>query len=202
MSKVGQIIKEKRLNLHMTTKEVAAKVGVSDATISRWENGEINSMRLPLAYKLSQALHSSIFDFIPEYDGVSGKIKIPIVGRVACGMPIFCEQNIEGELYIEAKEAWGKVFGLKVVGKSMEPKIEEGDWVIIRIQPDVDDGDIAVVMIDGDEGTCKQIHKTKDGIMLTAFNQDVFPPKFFSNEEIEQLPVRIVGKVIEVRRKM
>lgn len=82
MSKVGQIIKEKRLNLHMTTKEVAAKVGVSDATISRWENGEINSMRLPLAYKLSQALHSSIFDFIPEYDGFSGKILNTINERI------------------------------------------------------------------------------------------------------------------------
>lgn len=82
MSKVGQIIKEKRLNLHMTTTEVAAKVGVSDATISRWENGEINSMRLPLAYKLSQALHSSILDFIPEYDGFSGKILNTINERI------------------------------------------------------------------------------------------------------------------------
>ena len=82
MSKVGQIIKEKRLNLHMTIKEVAAKVGVSDATISRWETGEINTMRLPLAYKLSQALHSSILDFIPEYDGFSGKILNTINERI------------------------------------------------------------------------------------------------------------------------
>ena len=202
MSKIGQVIKGKRLELGLTTKEVAKRVGVSDATISRWENGEINSMRLPLAWKLSQALHCSIFELIPDYNGIESRVKIPIVGRVVCGMPMFAEQNIEGEIYIDEKQAWGTVFGLKIVGKSMEPKLEEGDCIIVRMQEDVDDGDIAVVMINGDEATCKQVHKTKQGIMLTAFNQDVYPPTFYSNEDIRNLPVRIVEKVIELRRSI
>lgn len=201
--KIGQIIKTRRKELGLTTKEVGAKVGVSDATVSRWENGEIESMRLPLAWKLAQALQTSIFDFIPEATETPDKnrVRIPILGRVVCGEPLFAEQNIEGEMFIDAKQAWGTVFGLHVIGNSMEPKLMEGDEIVVRAQQTVEDGDVAIVMVNGDEATCKKVHLSKDGIMLVAFNQDVFPARFFTNAEIKKLPVQIIGKVIESRHK-
>lgn len=202
MPNIGQIIKKKRLELGLTTKEVADRVGVTDGTISRLENSEISAMKLPVAWKLSKVLQTSIFDFIPDYDGSGDRIKVPIVGRVICGMPMFAEQNIEGEIYVDYKQAWGTLFGLRIVGKSMEPKIEEGDYIIVRMQPDVESGDIAVVMVGEDEATCKQIHKTPAGVMLTAFNQEVYPATFYTNKQIEELPVKVIGKVIEIRRKI
>lgn len=203
MPSVGQIIRKKRLDLGLTVEEVGKKVGVAAATVTRWESGEIGSIKLPVAWKLAQALQTSIFDLIPGMSSGHGdKIRIPIVGRVICGMPIFAEQNIEGEMYVDDTMAWGTIFGLRIVGKSMEPEIKEGDYIVVRMQSDVDNNDIAVVMIGEDEATCKQIHKTPDGVMLTAFNQDVYPATFYTNKQIEELPVKVIGKVIEIRRKI
>ena len=95
----------------------------------------------------------------------------------------------------------GKLFALKVRGDSMLPEFKEGDIVIVKKQPDVESGEIAVVLINGDEGTLKRVKKTEDGIFLYAFNPAVYEPHFYSNADIENLPVRIVGKVIENRRE-
>ena len=83
----------------------------------------------------------------------------------------------------------------------MEPNIRENDLLIVRRQSDVENGDIAIVMINGDEATVKQVKKGKDGITLIGFNVAVYSPHFYSNKEIEELPVRIVGKVIESRHE-
>lgn len=82
----------------------------------------------------------------------------------------------------------------------MEPEFKEGDIVIVREQPDIESGDIAVVLINGDEATLKKVKKDPNGLFLYAFNQAVYEPHFYSNNDIETLPVRIVGRVIENRR--
>ena len=82
----------------------------------------------------------------------------------------------------------------------MLPWLRDGDIAIIKQQSDVESGDVAVVLINGDEATIKQIKKSKDGIMLYGFNTSVFTPIFYSNKEIEELPVRIIGKLVESRR--
>ena len=84
----------------------------------------------------------------------------------------------------------------------MEPTILEGDVVIVRQQEDVDSGDIAIVLVNGDEATVKRVKKQKDGITLIATNTSVYEPHFYSNQEVHDLPVRVVGKVEELRRKM
>ena len=94
----------------------------------------------------------------------------------------------------------GKLFALKVKGSSMEPEFKEGDIVIVREQPDIESGDIAVALINGDEATLKKVKKDPNGLFLYAFNQAVYEPHFYSNNDIETLPVRIVGRVIENRR--
>lgn len=84
----------------------------------------------------------------------------------------------------------------------MEPKILEGDVVIVRQQDDVDNGDIAIVLVNGDEATVKRIKKQAEGITLIATNISVYEPHFYSNQEIRVLPVRVIGKVVELRRKL
>lgn len=82
----------------------------------------------------------------------------------------------------------------------MEPKFSEGDVVIVRKQSDVDSGDIAVVLIDGNEATIKKIKKSPDGVMLVPLNQN-YEVMLYTNNEIEELPVIILGKVVELRAK-
>lgn len=97
--------------------------------------------------------------------------------------------------------AQGSHFALRVRGDSMAPDIKDGDVVIVRKQSDVDTGDIAIVLVNGCDATIKQIKKTDTGIMLIGFNVEVYPPHFYTIEEVEHLPVEVLGKVIESRHK-
>lgn len=122
-------------------------------------------------------------------------IKIPVLGTVAAGEPILAEQNIIDYEELPANEFKdGEYFGLKIKGDSMFPRILEGDVVIVRQQNDCDNGKIAVVLINGDEATVKQVKKTDSGLMLIPFNNK-YDPMFFTKEEIETKPVKIIGVV-------
>ena len=92
-------------------------------------------------------------------------------------------------------------FGLKIKGNSMEPRIRENDVVIVKKQSDVESGGIAVVLINGYEATLRKVTKQENGILLTAFNSEVYQPKFYTNEEIIKLPIEILGRVVELRGK-
>lgn len=193
------LIKEKRLEMGMTMKQLGQKVGVTTATVSRWESGEISTLKAETIRKVADALHISPLVFIGEDMSTIKTIKIPVVGRVVAGTPIFAQENIEGMVEINEDDSKGVMFALKVIGHSMEPRIQEGDLLIIHKQEDVESGDIAIVLVNGDEATVKQVKKQSDGIMLIGFNQDVYEPHFYSNKQIEQLPIRIMGKVVESR---
>ena len=133
-------------------------------------------------------------DSEPYYTN-NNTIKIPVVGTVAAGEPILAEQNIIDYEELPAEEFKdGEYFGLKIKGDSMFPRILEGDVVIVRQQNDCDNGKVAVVLINGDEATVKQIKKTESGLMLIPYNKK-YDPMFFTKEEIETKPVRIIGVV-------
>ena len=82
----------------------------------------------------------------------------------------------------------------------MEPKISDGDVVIVRKQPDCDSGQIAIVCVNGDHATCKKIMKQSTGILLKPLNPS-YDPMFYTNEEIESIPITILGRVVELRAK-
>ena len=196
---LSELVKKQRMKYGLTMKELAQRAGVSEGLVSRWESGHVGSMKTDTAAKVADALHISPLAFF-GYDISDRKtIKIPIVGRVVAGTPIFAQENIEGMVEINEGDSKGVMFALKVIGHSMEPRIQEGDLLIIHKQEDVESGDIAIVLINGDEATVKQVKKQADGIMLIGFNQDVYEPHFYSNKQIEQLPIRIMGKVVESR---
>ena len=194
----AKLIKEKRLEMGMTMKQLGQKVGVATATVSRWESGEISALKAETIRKVADALSISPLAFIGEDMATMKTVKIPIVGHVVAGTPIFAQENIEGMVEINERDSKGVMFALKAIGRSMEPRIQEGDLLIIHKQDDVESGDMAVILING-EATVKQVKKQADGIMLIGFNQDVYEPHFYSNKQIDQLPIRIMGKVVESR---
>ena len=128
-------------------------------------------------------------------------IQIRVLGKVAAGIPIEAVEDVIGEETISKKMAeTGDYFGLRISGDSMEPTIHHGSIVIVRQQDDVENGDIAIVIVNGEDATCKKIEKFENGIMLVPINK-AYEEKFHTNEEIEKLPVRIIGKVVESRTK-
>lgn len=130
-------------------------------------------------------------------------IKIPVLGTVVAGIPLEAVENIIGwEEISPAMAATGEHFALRIKGTSMEPRICEGDVVIVRKQEDIESGDTTIVLVNGDEATVKKVKKTEEGITLIANNIAVYSPHFYSNKEIEELPVRIIGKVVELRGKL
>ena len=123
---------------------------------------------------------------------------IPVLGYVAAGTPIQAVEEILGYEEIPEKLAnTGELFGLRIKGHSMEPRICEGDTVIVKKQNHIKSGELAIVCINGDEGTCKKVMINADGITLISYNPS-FPDVFYSAKEVNSLPIRICGKVVKL----
>ncbi len=125
--------------------------------------------------------------------------RIPILGRVAAGIPIFADENTIGHICIndDYKDDGYEYFALKVAGHSMEPTIMDGDTIVVRRQDTVESGQIAIVLIDGDEATAKEVKESPEGITLIGHNVAAYQPRFYSNKEIEELPVKVIGRVMQ-----
>ena len=114
-------------------------------------------------------------------------------------MPITAQEDIIG--YEEVPAQWTEkdtLFALKIKGDSMEPRMVSGDVVVVRKQEDINSGEVAIVMIGDEEATCKKVTKHSDGLVLIS-NNPKYAPMFFTIKEIETLPVRILGRVVELR---
>lgn len=198
---IGERIKSLRESKGLTQDQLAEKIGVSRATIAKYENGfttpKRNIEELSTFFKVSTDYLLCKTD-IPY--PVTKANKIPVLGRIAAGVPFEAVQNIEE--YEEILDSWGdprEYFALRIQGHSMEPRIWNGDIVIVHKQSDADSGKVCVVLVNGNDATVKQIKKSDSGITLIGFNASVYPPHFYSKEEVVKLPVQIVGVVREVR---
>lgn len=133
--------------------------------------------------------------------GIVKSVRIPVLGRVAAGIPLEAiEEIIDYEEIPEVMARDGEYFGLRIQGDSMEPKISNGDVVIVRKQDDADDGDLVIALVNGSDGCCKYLKKYSESIALVSTNP-AYPPMYFSRDEVQQKPVRIVGRVRELRAK-
>ena len=176
---------------------------VSPSTVSSWCTG-LKIPRMGMIEKLANYFGIEKSDLIepPAPEKKAGRgVKIPVLGTVAAGIPIEAVEDILDYEEIEPELAsTGEFFALQIKGDSMEPRMQSGDVVIVRQQPDVESGDVAVVLVNGDEATVKKLLKQSGGIVLQAFNP-AYDPMFFSPQDIEEKPVRVIGKVIELRGK-
>lgn len=202
----GERLKEERKKIGISQKDFGRKIGVAESTISLYESNK-RSPDKEILKKISLVLGVSV-DYLlgedtPYLTSKESKyVRIPVLGRIIAGLPMEAIQEpIDWEEIPRELAATGEFFALKVKGHSMEPRILEGDVVIVKKQPDVESGKIAVVLVNGNEATLKRVKKQKEGITLIATNISIYEPHFYTNEEIEKLPVQILGEVVELRGK-
>lgn len=205
MADIGKRIKEKRESLGMTQEELAAKLGYKNkSSIAKIETGT-NDIVQSKVVEFANILDTTVaylmgWENIPNNSKRKG-VAINVLGRVAADTPIEAvEDIIDTEEITEELAKTGTFFGLKIHGNSMEPKMSEGDIVIVRQQDDAESGEVVIVTVNGTDATCKRLRKYRDGIELIS-NNPSYEPIFFTNEEIENKPVKIIGRVVELRAK-
>lgn len=205
-TRLKQLRNEKKIN----QRELANFLKVAPSTISMYESGQrepnfevleslADFFNVDLNYLLGKSDKTTKL-MIEDSQPTQG-LKIPVLGTVAAGIPISAVEDILD--YEEVPQSWenqGEFFALKIKGDSMEPRMESDDVVIVKQQPDANSGDTVIVLVNGDDATCKRLQKTDNGIMLVSTNPK-YPPMFYSNEDIQTKPVVILGKVVELRQK-
>lgn len=197
-------------NINISAQELSNKSGVAKASISQYVNGSHKPSNI------SSGKMAPILDVNPLWlmgFDVSMKnnqtptishskgVKIKVLGRVAAGIPIEAIEDIidTEEITVEMART-GKFFGLQIKGDSMTPNICNGDIVIVRQQDDAKNGDVIIATVNGRDAVCKRLRKYKEGIELIS-NNPSYEPMEFSNNDILETPVKIIGKVVELRRK-
>lgn len=207
---IGENIKYLRTQRGYSQEELAKALGYkSYTTITKWESG-VSEPTLKMTNEIAHFFNVSVNDLCYTHLGSPSKsakvthrkgVVINVYGRVAAGIPLeMIEDIIDTEEIPEELAKTGSFFGLQIHGDSMEPKMSDGDIVIVRQQDDAETGDTVIATVNGTDATCKRLKKYRDGIELIATNPS-YEPMFFSNEEIESKPVRIIGRVVELRAK-
>lgn len=192
-------IKQLREMRRLTQEQVANAIGIKRVTYSHYETGKRNP-------NIDVLKNLSVFYGVPLQYLLGEKAQvqpnqIPVLSSVPADIPFEAIKDIEE--YIDIHHCFFKhegLFALRVQGDSMEPDILQGDIAIVEKQEFADSGDIAVIRVNNNDVTLKRIKITQDGIMLIPYNKAYYPT-FFSQEQINQLPVTIIGKVIEIRRR-
>lgn len=201
---IGDRIKLIRENLHISQVDFADRINVSKQTLYKYENGivtNIPSDKIEVIASIGNTSPAYIMGWEETAPIKKRAVTINVLGRVTAGIPIEAIENIIDTEEIDAElAATGEFFGLQIDGDSMEPRMENGDIVIVKKQETADSGDVVIAMVNGKDATCKRLRRYRDGIELVPFNPS-YDPIFFTKEEIETKPVRILGKVVELRGK-
>lgn len=200
-------IKKLREEKGLSQDTLAKLTGYTDrSSIAKIEKGLVDLQQSKIEL-FAKALGTTTRELVgwdedsPAQTAHSKGVKIPVYGRVAAGFPIeMMDEIIDMEEITEELARTGEFFGLQIHGDSMEPKISEGDIVIVRKQPDAETGQVVIATVDGTDATCKKLRKHENGISLISSNPK-YDPMFFTCEEVENLPVCIIGRVVELRAK-
>ena len=178
------------------------KTGIPKSSLSGYMHGRCLPKK-EYAIKIAAALNVStdyLYGTVTETNKKG--INIPVIGYVAAGIPIEAISEVLDyeEISPDLARDGAEYFALRIKGDSMEPKISNGDVVIVRKQEDCDSGQIAIVCVNGDEATCKKVMKQNGGLLLVPFNS-THTPVFYSAEQVQNIPITIIGRVIELRAK-
>jgi len=193
------ILKELRQSRKETQSQVAKNLNMPQTSYQKYETTDINSISSSTLLKFA------------DYYGVSTEhlfgrntkkgIKIPVFGNIPAGIPIeVLDEIIDEEEISQDMASRGEYFCLRVSGDSMQPIILNKDIALIRKQDDCETNDIVAVHINGDGATLKKIKKEEEGMRLIPLNQE-YKPMFYKWKDVEDLPIKIIGKLVETRRK-
>lgn len=222
---LGDLIKQYRTINKLSLREFASRCGLSHTYISALEKNIDSRTGKPIAPTLdtvkyvAKGMNTSIEEILKILDeeqefvlnqdlpsthknNSSNSAVVFVYGTIPAGIPMECIEDILDTEEISADMLKGgkQYFGLKIKGDSMEPDYLDGDVIIFQKQDDCENGDDCVVMVNGNDGTFKRVFKNENGIILQPLNPK-YSPKVYSNEQIENLPVKIIGIVEEIRRK-
>ena len=203
---MGERIKQLREQMGLTQEELGKYIGVQKSAIRKYEKNEVENMK-----RSSIEILSKLFNVSPSYlmcldetrvDELGNPVvSIPLLGVVKAGYNYLAEENYIGTVEVDKKIAdSGKCFALKVHGDSMSPVLIENDIVIIRKQDDFENGDIVVALVNGDEKKKKKGIKRNTGITLKPLNSN-YDPLVFTYNEMDSIPVTIVGIVKQLKRE-
>ena len=209
---IGDRIKYYRTKKNITQQEVAEYLGTTSQTVSRYESGVLEANHTVL-FKLAEYFGTSINNFFPplNFDNAipidinDNIIKIPVYGTIKAGIPIESQSDIID--YVEIPKEWTKgnkkFYGLKISGDSMFPKYDNDDIVIFEQNDDTSlfNGKDCAIMINGTESTFKKLLVNEQGIVLQPYNM-AYDIMMFSKEQVEQLPIKVVGIAREKRTKI
>lgn len=210
MTKFSDRLKELRKSKELSQADFAKQLGLSKSSINMYERGErepsINTLEaiadyfnVDMDYLLGKTDHRNRYEWLKTTKNISAENiipipkmkKIPLLGKIACGEPILATENLDG--FVNAPEDITADFALTCRGESMiGARILDGDIVLIRQQPDVDDGEIAAVLIEN-EATLKRVHKKNGCLILNPANPN-YEPIVITGEELAE--VRILGKAV------
>ncbi len=188
-------IKELRLGAKLSQRQLGEICGIHQTAVSQWESGR-TSPDIESLTKLARFFGVSIESLMGEESR-----EIPVLGYVQAGLPVEALEDVLGYEQISSDLASrGEYFALRINGDSMAPRMCEGDVVIVRCQQDVDSGDTAVVLLGSENSTIKKVIKKDTSLMLVPTNPE-YEPMVFTSDEIDSVPVTIIGKVVELRAK-
>lgn len=207
MNTIGKNIKYYREEHNLTQTELAKRIGVTDKAVSTWENGTreprmgvIDAMSALFGVdkvKLMGLDQQHKPNGVPDIQPLPETVRRPRLGTIACGQPILCEENLDG--YDEVPENMRCDFTLLCKGDSMiGARILDGDIVYIRQQPEVENGEIAAVLVDGSETTLKRFYRSGDIITLQAENP-AYPPIIVTQEQQCVVLGKAIGFTSSVR---
>lgn len=217
---IGNLVKTYRLEHDLPMQEFADRCGLSKSYISMLEknvNPRNNKPIIPTIEtynKIAHGMNLGLDDLLKMLDStepvnlskvytvpIDSGFTIPVLGRVAAGYGKEAVEEIIGQIEISpALASKGEFFGLRIKGDSMIPTLYDGDTVIVERTEDAESGDLVIALVNGSDATCKRLQKYAEGIALIPQNP-LYEPMRFTDAEIDSTPVRILGKVIEMRRK-
>lgn len=215
---IGEIILNYRnsFNPKLSQRAFASKTSLSPSYINTLEKiynpktGKPYSVTTDVASELAKAMNMTIEELLSKINEDQEFITnsqpssaiVFVYGTIPAGIPMECIEDIIDTEEISADMLKGnkEYFGLKIKGNSMYPEYLDGDIIILEKVEDCESGKDCVVMVNGNDGTFKRVFKNENGIILQPLNNE-FQPMVYSNEQIKNLPVRVIGKVVELRRK-
>lgn len=213
----GDRLKSCRLRRNLSLEEVAKQINTTSHQLSLWESGHDFNLDFETTLKLSE-FYNVDFNWLTggntyKKSNASQELKgaislselnqteIPVLGKVKAGYDYLANENVIGHVYLDFKPSDPEnYYALQIIGDSMEPLFSEGDIAIVHKQDDFESGNTCIILVNGDEATVKKVIKKENGIELIAMNP-YYPPRPFTRDEMNEIPVRVIGRVIEARRK-
>ena len=193
--KLNELIRDYKEKTGFSDSEIARRCGVSRSTVMRWANGDIQRVSSETMQSLSTLLG---YNIEPELKGMNISMKLPVLGYVKAGYDLLCEENWLGEEEVSLADRKKGDYYLRVSGDSMVGcGIMDGSLVLVQKTSSLNNGDIAVILI-GEEVTVKKVLFKNGLLILEAANPNT-PGRIFTQQEVIDLPVQIIGKVLSCK---